>query len=408
MDKDTVIKVEGVSKKYCKSLKRSMVYGAMDIGRNILGLSSKSDRLRKDEFWALDDISFKVKRGETLGIIGPNGSGKTTLLKLLNGIFWPDKGKITIRGKVGALIEVGAGFHPMLTGRENIYVNAAIFGMTKKEVDKKFDEIVEFADIGDFLDTPVKHYSSGMFVRLGFAVAVHSSPDILLIDEVLAVGDEIFKRKCLKKISELQENGVTIIFISHGLTTVEGICSKVLWLEKGKIKIEGKPEIVIGEYLLHLGQALTGKGKEPGKRWGTGEAEITDVGLFNNNNERIDRINSGAETLIKFTVKFAKQIKDPIFGFIIKDDKGVTVYGTNSRWRHMMFGTFEENEEISVMFKQKMSLAGGLYYVDPAVAYADGMTFCDWRERALKFNVDSPIQNVGVCNLDSQISIIRK
>ena len=155
-----------------------------DIGRNLLRMGTKPDKLRKDEFWAVDDVSFELRRGETLGIIGPNGSGKSTILKMLNGIFMPDKGKIEINGRMGALIEVGAGFHPMLTGRENIYVNAAIRGMTKEDVDDKFDDIIEVADIGDFIDTPVKHYSSGMYVRLGFAVAVHCEPDVLLVDVV--------------------------------------------------------------------------------------------------------------------------------------------------------------------------------------------------------------------------------
>ena len=229
------VKVEGVSKKYCKSLKRSMLYGVKDIARNTIGLSSHSDKLRKNEFWALDDISFEVKKGETLGIIGPNGSGKTTLLKLLNGIFWPDKGKITIKGKVGALIEVGAGFHPLLTGRENIYINAAILGMTKEETDKKFNEIVEFADIGDFLDVPVKHYSSGMFVRLGFAVAVHCEPDILLVDEVLAVGDINFQNKCFNKIGELMSRGTTTILVSHNIISIQRICDRCAWLNLGKV-----------------------------------------------------------------------------------------------------------------------------------------------------------------------------
>jgi len=189
IEDNLAIKVESVSKKYFKSPKRSMLYGVKDIARNTFGLSSHSDELRKDEFWAVDEVSFEVKKGETLGMIGPNGSGKTTMLKMLNGIFWPDKGKIAVKGRVGALIEVGAGFHPLLTGRENVYINAAILGMTKKETDKKFDDIIKFADIGDFLDVPVKHYSSGMFVCLGFAVAVHCEPEILLVDEVLAVGD---------------------------------------------------------------------------------------------------------------------------------------------------------------------------------------------------------------------------
>jgi len=245
---DVAIKVEHVSKKYCKSLKRSMLYGVKDIARNTLGLSSHSEKLRKGEFWAVNDVSFEVKRGETLGIIGPNGSGKTTLLKMLNGIFWPDKGKITTRGRVGALIAVGAGFHPLLTGRENVYINAAILGMTKKEVDEKFDDIIEFADIGDFIDTPVKFYSSGMFVRLGFAVAVHCEPDILLVDEVLAVGDVNFQNKCFNKIGELNKIGTTTILVSHNMHIISTFTEKVIFLNSGKAKYFNSVAEGIKEY----------------------------------------------------------------------------------------------------------------------------------------------------------------
>ncbi|MBU4257587.1 ABC transporter ATP-binding protein [Patescibacteria group bacterium] len=231
---DAAVRVEHVSKKYCKSLRRSMFYGIQDIMRNSVGLPARSEKLRKDEFWALDDVSFDLKKGETLGIIGPNGSGKTTLLKMINGIFWPDKGKITVKGRVGALIEVGAGFHPLLSGRDNIYVNAAILGMNKREVDKKFDAIVAFADIGDFLDTPVKYYSSGMFVRLGFAVAVHCEPDILLVDEVLAVGDTGFQNKCFNKIGELKKNGTTTILVSHNMHVISTFTGEVVFLNKGR------------------------------------------------------------------------------------------------------------------------------------------------------------------------------
>ena len=248
MDKDTVISVEHVSKKYCKSLKKSMYYGAMDIGRNMLGLSSKSEILRKDEFWALNDISFEVKKGETLGIIGPNGSGKTTMLKLLNGIFWPDKGKITVRGRVGALIELGAGFHPLLTGRENIYINAAILGMTKNEVDKKFDDIIEFSDIGDFIDTPVKFYSSGMFVRLGFAVAAHSEPNILLVDEVLAVGDVGFQAKCFDKIGDLKNQGTAIIYVTHNMHQLSTFTQRAILFDYGIIRVDDNVNKAISEY----------------------------------------------------------------------------------------------------------------------------------------------------------------
>ena len=211
-----------------------MLYGISDIGRNLLGLSSHSERLRANEFWAVNDVSFEVKRGETLGLIGPNGSGKTTILKMLNGIFWPDKGKISIKGRVGALIAVGAGFHPLLTGRENVYINGAILGMSKREIDKKFDAIVEFADIGEFLDTPVKHYSSGMFVRLGFAVAIHCEPEILLVDEVLAVGDVNFQRKCFNKMREIISQGACVILVSHSAPTILSFCKTGLFVEKGK------------------------------------------------------------------------------------------------------------------------------------------------------------------------------
>lgn len=251
-ENNIVIKVENVSKKFCRSLKHVMLYGVWDIGRNMIGLNSNSGKLRDGEFWALDNVSFELKRGETLGIIGANGSGKSTFLKLLNGIFMPDKGRIEIKGKVGALIEVGAGFHPMLTGKENIYVNGAILGMSKKEIDKKFDEIVDFADIGDFIDSPVKHYSSGMYVRLGFAIAVHSELDILLVDEVLAVGDIQFRMKCTDKIKEFQKIGKTIIYVTHEMITVKKLCHRCMWLNKGNIEKTGDPNEVVNECINYF------------------------------------------------------------------------------------------------------------------------------------------------------------
>ena len=247
MDNETVVKVEHLSKKYCKSVKASMYYGVVDIARNAIGMSAKSYKLRKNEFWALDDVSFEIRQGETLSIVGPNGSGKTTLLKVLNGIFWPDKGKVSIRGRVGPLIEVGAGFHPMLTGKENIYVNAAILGMGKKEVDKKFDSIVYFADIGDFINVPVKYYSSGMFVRLGFAIAVHCEPDVMLIDEILAVGDIGFRVKCYNKITELAKQCATVI-VSHDVSAMARISTKTIVLNKGKIVFQGLPDNAMQYY----------------------------------------------------------------------------------------------------------------------------------------------------------------
>jgi lipopolysaccharide transport system ATP-binding protein len=251
MGKDIAIKIDRVSKKYCKSLKRSMIYGIADIGRNVCGLSSRSHKLRKNEFWAVDDVSLEIRKGETVGLIGQNGSGKTTLLKLINGIFWPDKGSVTVNGRVGALIAVGAGFHPMLTGRENIYVNGAILGMKKKEISKKFDAIVDFADIGDFLDSPVKNYSSGMYVRLGFSVAVHCEPDILLVDEVLAVGDVNFQHKCLRKMADILKT-CAVVMVSHNAEVVRFICDRVLFLDHGKTQFLGPASEGIDKYIDHM------------------------------------------------------------------------------------------------------------------------------------------------------------
>jgi lipopolysaccharide transport system ATP-binding protein len=322
MDKDTVISVDHVSKKYCKSLKKSMYYGTMDIGRNIFGLSSKSDRLRKDEFWALNDISFEAKKGETLGIIGPNGSGKTTLLKLLNGIFWPDKGKITIKGKVGALIELGAGFHPLLTGRENVYINAAILGMTKKEVDKKLDEIIDFADIGDFIDTPVKFYSSGMFVRLGFAVAVHCQPNILLVDEVLAVGDRNFQIKCFGKMHELKKNAdISIILVTHNEYAMRQWAQKCIVLNNGKILFYGGGEDAISFYMNKLVREKVTIDYLKGTNLDKGI--IKKVVFRDDKGNKISTLRTGEKIIIDFDYETKRKIRSPIFGINLSNSNGL-------------------------------------------------------------------------------------
>jgi len=221
----------------------------------------KKDKKKKDEYiWALKDVSFEVKRGEVVGIIGPNGAGKSTLLKILSRITEPTNGYAEVYGRVGSLLEVGVGFHPELTGRENIYLNGAMLGMTKKEIDKKFDQIVSFAEIERFIDTPVKHYSSGMYVRLAFSVAAHLEPEILLVDEVLAVGDISFQQKCLGKMEEVTKEGRTVLFVSHNMGAIRSLCEKVIWLENGKIKKEGDANAVTIEYeetLLKYGGGLT-------------------------------------------------------------------------------------------------------------------------------------------------------
>ena len=244
---DPVIEVKGLYKKFCRSLKRGMVYSAWDVSRSMIGIPYPTDTLRKDEFWALQDINFKLKKGEILGIIGVNGSGKSTLLRLLTGIFPPDAGSVRIQGQVGALIAVGAGFHPHMTGRENIFLNGTILGMSHREIVEKYNAIVDFAEIGDFLEAPVATYSSGMRVRLGFSVAIHRVPEVLLIDEVLSVGDVAFKKKCMSKMEEIK-NQSSIVFISHNMNQVERICDRAILMEKGEFLIEGTPRDVISRY----------------------------------------------------------------------------------------------------------------------------------------------------------------
>ena len=237
-----------------------MVYGMSDLATSFFSIPTRTDRLRHGEFWAVADISFEVKQGEAIGLIGTNGAGKSTMLKMINGIFMPDKGTITFKGKMGALIEVGAGFHPLLTGRENIYINGSILGMTKSDINRNLDAIIDFAGIDDFIDAPVKHYSSGMFVRLGFAIAAHCKPDILLIDEVLAVGDANFKRKCLNHLTSLRKEGVTFVIVSHNMQTIEGITSKAILFDHGKMTACGDPGSVIARYEI---QSLTTGIPEP-------------------------------------------------------------------------------------------------------------------------------------------------
>jgi ABC-type polysaccharide/polyol phosphate transport system ATPase subunit len=242
------IEVHGLSKKFCKSLRRALYYGAVDVVRSFVASGATGARLRRDEFWALDGLSFEVAPGETLGVIGENGSGKSTLLKLLNGILLPDVGRATVRGRMGALIEVGAGFHPMLTGRENIYVNGAILGMSRAEIDAKYESIVEFADVGTFLDVPIRNYSSGMVVRLGFAVAIHAEVNVLLVDEVLAVGDALFQYKCFERVRELRERGVTIVLVSHAMSLIERMCQRTLVLDRGRPVFLGDTALAIEKY----------------------------------------------------------------------------------------------------------------------------------------------------------------
>lgn len=238
MKNNTIIKFENVWKKFRRGRKLLLKEALLDIFKPA----------STEEFWALENINFQIKKGESLGIIGPNGSGKSTILKLIARVMVPTIGNVATNGRVAPLIELGAGFHPELTGRENIYINGAILGLSKKEIDKRFDNIVDFAELVEFIDTPIKHYSSGMHMRLGFAIAVNVDPDILLVDEVLAVGDTNFQRKCINKMEEFKKNKVTIVFVSHNLEIIKSFCSRVIFLKDGKVLSFTKPSMAIAQY----------------------------------------------------------------------------------------------------------------------------------------------------------------
>jgi len=237
---DVLVKVDNVSKKFCRGLKRSLWYGMQDLGSELIGRDhGNNGRLRQDEFWAINNVSFELTRGKCLGLIGRNGAGKSTLLKILHGLIKPDEGRIEMRGRVGALIELGSGFNPVLSGRENIYINASVLGFKKKEIDDLFDQIVEFSELEEFIDTPLMYYSSGMKVRLGFSVAIHMNPDVLILDEVLAVGDTGFRMKSLNKMTEMMSRAA-VIFVSHSMSTIARTCNSILLLNEGNTVFSGR------------------------------------------------------------------------------------------------------------------------------------------------------------------------
>lgn len=254
---DVVLSVKGISKKFCRDLKRSLFYGVQDIAGELAGTRDKNEKLRSKEFWALNDVSFELRRGEALGLIGPNGSGKTTLLRIISGLIKPDTGSVEVKGRLAPLIALGAGFIPILTGRENVYTNMSILGLSKKEINHRFQDVLDFAEIGDAIDAPVQSYSSGMAARLGFASAIHTEPDILLIDEVLAVGDIRFKAKCYRKLHELRQKGTSFVLVNHNPQAILNVCNSAIYLSTGKLIASGAPETIISKYEEDLFLTIT-------------------------------------------------------------------------------------------------------------------------------------------------------
>lgn len=350
-----------VSKKYCRGLKAGMMYAASDVVRDTFGVKVHSTRLRKGEFWALDGVTFDLRQGECLGLVGRNGAGKSTLLKMLNGIIRPDRGEIRIRGRIGALIEVGAGFHPMLTGRENIYINGAILGLSTKEIDEKYDEIVAFSGLAeDVLDAPVKSYSSGMYVRLGFAVAAHCDPDVLLIDEVLAVGDTSFWNQCYKRIHEIRDRGTTIILVSHSDLVIMDICSRAVLIDGGRVAASGAPNMVLSAYREALGKAAANRGGAAQQVFSDGSAAIERIAL-ESVGQAVDRVVSGSPMRVRIAIRASRRIPDAHFsiGFYRQGGSMNTSFCTD--YEGVSLGSLKRGKsELTVDFPS-LNLPTGVY-----------------------------------------------
>lgn len=320
-----VLNVDSVSKKFCKDLKRSMFYGISDLAKGMVGIKPDTSNLRPKEFWALKDINFSLRKGEILGVIGANGAGKSTLLRTLTGIFPPDLGKIWMNGSIGGIIALNAGMHPHMTARENIYLNGTIMGMSKKEIDEKFDEIVEFAEIGDFLDAPLNTFSSGMKVRLGFAVAIQFEPDILLVDEVLAVGDMNFKQKSMRRMSQIMSSDKSIIFISHSTNLILQICDRCILLDKGEIVMDGEPTEVVYRYHEMQARMDVDKPQVTGDR-----IDIKNIILNGRSITEDIEVNSGDDLDFEINFDVQGEINDVYvsFGFGM-GGRNLSIYNTN-------------------------------------------------------------------------------
>jgi teichoic acid transport system ATP-binding protein len=436
MSTDTIISVEGVSKKFCRSLKRTMLYGMRDVARDVFGLSQNSNGLRPDEFWALDNVSFDVRRGECVGLIGSNGAGKSTLLKLLNGITLPDKGIIKVAGRVGALLELGAGFHPMLTGRENIYLSAAILGLNKEEVADKFDAIVDFAGLQEFIDSPVKHYSSGMYVRLGFAIAAHADPDVFLVDEALAVGDALFQSKCYAKLREFRDRGVTTIFVTHSLDLVTTHCGRALLLNNGKLIDDRTPKDIVAHYNRiittngrqshSIGKGTTQGFKErlPSKeiewgglfnvnpsedRYGSKKAEVLEAGIFTTDLRPAQILERNEESLVRIKVRHNEPMPAAIVSFLLKDAKGTVLCGTNTLHQNIDMGWMESRDVVVVTFRQIIRLNPGDYLLCVGAAgYENGeYVVYDRRFDFMTFQIVSEQQRAGIFDSESFVEWMR-
>jgi lipopolysaccharide transport system ATP-binding protein len=408
------LRVEKVSKQYRiyerpgDRLKESLTRGLMR---------------RHQEFWALRDIDFEIESGTTVGIVGPNGCGKSTLLQIISGTLAPTHGDVWHEGRIAALLELGAGFDPEFTGVENAYMNASLLGLSRRETDALFPAIERFAEIGPFLYQPVKTYSSGMYVRLAFAIAASVEPDILIIDEALAVGDAVFQHRCLRRINELHERGATVLFVSHDAAAVRALCSRAILLRAGGVIADGKPADVLNLYqkiIMEREQAYEEESGAPASedlsrdetlapvsrayRHGDGSAEITGAELTDAAHARVEIVESGEPLTLRLMARFHHDVDDPVIGFLIRNSHGIHAYGTNTREQQIEFGAVRSGELLDVSFTFDCWLGADQYTISLAVHSREGQAY-DWLDAALFLRVTSMTLTEGIANLNASVSV---
>ena len=383
------ISIEGVSKRFHLFHERPS-----SLKERVLRLR----RTRREQFWALRDVTFDVPEGSTLGLVGANGSGKTTLLKIIGGILRPTGGRVTTRGRIAALLELGAGFHPELTGRENVYLNASILGLSKKETDRRFDDIVGFAELEPFIDNQVKHYSSGMFVRLGFAVAVHVEPEILLIDEVLAVGDEAFQRKCIARVREFQEEGRTIVLVTHAVEWVREICDRAVMLHRGRIRAAGGVRTVLREFRSALLEDRVAFVREET----TQDVEILGVAILDREGRPVVRARPSEPLSIQIELKANRPVDDPVVSLALYDGEDQLAYKSGTDWLGHHLGRVEGTVRVSFDM-EAMPFVRGRYHLTVGVHSRGVEKVYDWHDQRYAFDVDDSAAIEGQvwvpCNL---------
>jgi len=401
----SAIALHNVSKKFV--LHRDRPRSFQELMLQVVGRNRRQSR---EEFWALRDLNLQVEQGETLGVIGSNGAGKSTLFKLINRILQPTSGEVVVNGRLTALLELGAGFHPDLTGRENVFLNGSILGLTAKEMRQRLDDIITFAELERFIDVPLRHYSSGMQVRLGFAVATSLDPDIMLIDEVLAVGDEAFQKKCLERIDHFRQRGKTILFVSHDLESVKRLCSRVLWLDAGLPAGDGPAVEIVERYRQHVWEeeaklmaskahpavpAAGGVAARAGKtHWGTGEVLITDVRLLDQTGQPIQLLQTGEPLTVEISYQMRDKVASSVFGISIYRSDGIWCYGTNTKIEAINLSNLPDQGVVCVEFPG-LGLIPGTYTLDVAIHSSDGRAY-DYYHPYCAFAMRSQIQDVGV------------